>query len=173
MRRLYYLADRIDEVNSVASALQQESGEWQLHVLSRDEAGLRKRHLHSATALQRRDLIRSSERGTLFGLLIGLVAAALVLSAFDYFQRDPLVAWIVITATITLFGAWVGGLAGLCLEHYQIRRFHADIDAGRHLLIVDVPRQKVEAVRDVLHRFDVDAGGEGSTLVLPFELRRA
>ena len=78
-----------------------------------------------------------------------------------------------ISATITLFGAWVGGLAGLCLEHYQIRRFHADIDAGRHLLIIDVPRQSIDALREVLARFDISAGGEGSTLVLPFELRRA
>jgi hypothetical protein len=36
----------------------------------------------------------------------------------------------------TLFGAWVGGLIGMDSENRKLRRFHAEIEAGKYLVLI-------------------------------------
>lgn len=174
MKRLYYLADQLEIVDAVAATLGEEGGgRWHLHVVSGDDAGVYQHHLHPASPLQQRDVIRLCERGVLFGFSAGLLVAALVVDVLNYFPAYQFPTFIVITALITLFGAWVGGMAGLCLESHRIKRFHDAIDAGRYLLLIDVEPGRCERIRRVLEHLDLEEGGEDNTLVFPFEPRRA
>lgn len=174
MKRLYFLADNLDTVDEVAIALHNEGiRDWNFHVLSKDEAGLYKHHLHAATPLQQRDIIRAGERGALLGFALGLAAAIVSLLLLDWSPTHGKVVFAIAVALPTLFGAWVGGLVGLSLENYKIARFHADIEAGRALLMIDVDRAHEQRVGRLMQMFAVEPGGEDSTLITPFSLSHA
>ena len=50
MKRLFYLVYQMDSVESISEDLHKEGiTDWRFHVLSRDEAGLFTRKLHSAS----------------------------------------------------------------------------------------------------------------------------
>jgi hypothetical protein len=168
-QRLYYLTDTIDTVDSIAEALHIAGiTDWNFHVLSKDEAGLYKHHVHSATPLQAHDVLRYSERGALFGLLAGVAIAGLVVGPLGYFQNAPMIAAIVITVLVAMHGAWTGGMAGLAQDHYRIKRFHHDIEAGRYLLMIDAAKSHRDQVKELLRHFPAQPQGEHSTLVTPF-----
>lgn len=174
MKRLYYLADHLDTVDAVAGALRRFGiSNWHFHVLSRDDAGLYQHHLHSATPLHQRDVIRTGERGALLGFAVGLVAALLVLALLELSPVHNLVVLAVAVVLPTLFGAWAGGLVGLSLENHKIARFHRDIEAGRYLLMIDVGGAHRERVQQMMRSFAVETGGEDSTLIAPFSLSHA
>ena len=174
MKRLYYLADNLDTVDEIATALHRAGiSDWNFHVLSKDDAGLYTHHLHSATPLHRRDVIRTGERGALLGFGAGLLAA--IFSAL-LLELSPVYNMIVFAIAIvlpTLFGAWVGGLVGLSLENHKVTRFHRDIEAGRALLMIDVDRAHHRRIQLMMQAFAVQPGGEDSTFIAPFTLSHA
>ena len=174
MKRLYYLADNLDTVEEVAAALHNGGiSDWNFHVLSKDAAGLYRHHLHSATPLHQRDVIRAGERGALLGFGIGLVAAIFSLLLLELSPVRGMMVFAIAVVLPTMFGAWVGGMAGLQLENHKVARFHDEIEAGRALLMIDVGCDYRERVQQLMGLFAVKEGGEDSTLVAPFALRHA
>ena len=172
-RRLYYLADNIETVDQVANLLQRQGVTgWNFHVLSRDEAGLYKHHLHSATPLHSRDVLRFGERGALFGLIAGIVISLVAISMFEYLQSRMLIGGIVITALVTLHGAWIGGMAGLATENHKIKRFHRDIDNGKFLLMIDVDSAAHPEIKRALNSLPVAQAGDDNIAQMPFSFGR-
>ncbi|MEP5176322.1 MAG: hypothetical protein ABJQ52_11520, partial [Marinobacter alexandrii] len=73
MKRLFYLVDAIDSVESISDDLHRDGvSNWRFHVVSKDEAGLYSHHVHSASVLDRTDLPRFVERGLIIGGLFAL-----------------------------------------------------------------------------------------------------
>lgn len=173
-RRLYYIADNLDTVDRAADLLQRQGIKgWNFHVLSKDEAGLYRHHLHSATPLLTRDVWRLGERGALIGLVLGIGLSLLVVGAFGFFQNRFLIAALVITVLGTLHGAWVGGMAGLANENFKIKRFHNDIETGRFLLMIDVSGSARQSIAQALENLPLQSRGEDRVAVLPFDTQRA
>ncbi len=174
MKRLYYLADNLDTVDEIAAALHRAGiNDWNFHVLSKDDAGLYKHHLHSATPLHRRDIVRTGERGALLGFGVGLLAAIFAVLLLELSPVHSMIVFVIAVALPTLFGAWVGGMVGLSLENHKIARFHRDIEAGRALLMIDVDRAHYSRIQLMMQGFGVQPGGEDSTLIAPFALSHA
>lgn len=169
MTRLYYLADGLHTCELVGRTLQ-EAGvrDWNFHVLSKDEIGLYQHRIHAATAYQRLDIVHSGERwalgGAALGLAIGLGALALLPATVDGLTVTLL------TAIGALAGAWRGALLGLGRESYKIARFHDALEAGRHLIMVDVADRHRAHIRELLSvRFpSVEFHGRDSVLIVPF-----
>jgi hypothetical protein len=68
------------------------------------------------------------------------------------------------------FGAWCSTLIGLSAPNSKLRPFEADIEAGRILLMVDVPVSRVEEIEALLtqrHPGAVDRGIEPSMPAFP------
>jgi hypothetical protein len=173
-RRLYYLADNLDIVDEVARLLQKQGiTGWNFHVLSKDEAGLYRHHLHSATPLHTRDVWRFGERGAMIGVVLGFICSLIIIGGMGYFKNNFLLAAFLITALITLHGAWSGGLAGIANENYKIKRFHADIEQGRLLLMIDVSGAKHDRIKQALAHIPLQERGEDSVIALPFNPGRS
>ena len=149
MKRLFYLVDQMDSVEAISEDLHQEGiTDWRFHILSRDDAGLFTRRLHSATIFDRTDLARYTERGAIAGALFALafIAAATLTGAFSM----PLVAWIALFLFFTAAGAFLAGFAGIGTENYRIRQFHDAIEDGQHLVMVDVRKHDEARMKELM-----------------------
>lgn len=155
MRRLYYVADYIDETQAVCQALSNEGiDHWQVHVLSKDEAGLYTHKVHSASPLQQLDIVHTALRfaviGAICGLLLGLMLYVAGVMSWINFSVAP---WTIGLLALlgTLFGAWEGGMVGLSRENYKIERYHDEIEQGKYLLMIDVRDAQRPLVREMMN----------------------
>lgn len=173
MKRLYYLTRSLDSVTRISEDLHQKGiTDWHLHVLSRNEAGLYHRQVHSTNLFQQNDIIHSGEQGALIGGVLGILVVLLIEWWMPFGTPLPLAVLILISGVFTLFGAWSGGLAGITRENYKTERFNNELEQGKHLIMVDVSKQQEKEVRYQLSRYHPEAclAGEDSTLIQPFSL---
>jgi hypothetical protein len=172
MKRLYYITRSLDSTESISRDLHEEGiSDWNFHVLSKDEAGLYKRHIHSANYLHKLDLIRSAEVGGLIGLGFGLALAAAIMATSYFGDSLHWLVYVGIVAVVAMFGTWAGGIWGLGHENYKIRKFHGALEAGRYLVMIDVHRDEKNAVKAVMARLHPEAQlmGVDSTWVNPMD----
>ncbi len=172
MKRMYYLTGDIDSAEQISADLHQAGvSDWNFHVLSKDEAGLYKRHIHSANYIQKLDIVRNAERGAMLGLLGGIYTA-IYISTSDPFGANPGgLAYVTAIGFITLFGAWAGGMAGLSKENQKIAGFHDAIEAGHYLIMIDVKAEEEGRVRRLMRDKHPEAEFKrtGSTFINPFK----
>lgn len=176
MKRLYYLTADLDSTEQISADLHREGiSDWHFHVLSKDEAGLYKRHVHSANFIHKLDVVRYAERGAIIGFILALIATAYVIIAEPFGSAVSGLVYTAIFGFITLFGAWVGGLTGIATENQQIAAYHAEIEAGKYLLLIDVRPTEEEQVQRLLATKHPEAQylRSGPTFVNPFNLVRS
>lgn len=172
MKRLYYLTDSIDSAEGISNDLHQAGvTDWNFHVLSKDEAGLYKRHIHSANYLQKLDIVRNGERGALIGFAAAVLVTWYVVSAEPFGSQLNGLVYVAIFGIFTLFGAWMGGLVGLSCENQKIAQYHEEIEAGKFLIMIDVKVEQEEQVRAVMAKRHPEAQFKrvGSTFINPFK----
>jgi hypothetical protein len=70
----------------------------------------------------------------------------------------------VVLATGLLFallGAWASSAIGITLPNVQLSQFEEEIEQGKVLLIVDVPRSRTAEVRTLIDRTHPEANARG------------
>lgn len=151
MKCLYYLAPTLDSTHHISDDLHAVGvKDFFLHVISRDEAGLKQQHVHSSNYLETLDLIRFGFLGAAIGFIAGLIGVAL-LRHFEPFGPDvPSIVYFAIVAAATLFGAWEGGLTGIATENKKLAKFHNDIEAGRYLILIYALKEREATVREMM-----------------------
>ena len=171
MRRLYYVADDLPTTRAISETLHDEGvKDWNFHVVAKDEDGLYRHHIHSATPIQQLDIVHTGERYAMVGAMVGLTGG---LAA--YFGASlPVLSVVAITLIAALFGAWLGGMVGLSRENYKLEPFHEEIEAGRYLIMVDVRDESRARVREIMNMGfpRVRYCGKESTLINPFKRPR-
>jgi len=175
MKRMYYLTSNLDSTEQISNDMHQAGiTDWHFHVISKDEAGLYRRHIHAANLIQKHDIIRSGERGALIGFIIALLVTAYVMATAPFGANASGLVYVAIFGFITLFGAWVGGLSGLATENHAITKYHDEINAGKYLIMIDVRRDQEDSVRTLMAKKHPEAQlmGIGSTFVNPFQLAK-
>lgn len=175
MRRLYYVADSIDDAEAVTLALQAEGVKrMHIHVLAKDEAGLYTHKIHSANPIHQLDFVHTGARFAMVGLIAGVaLAGVLYLLSMAGIVSLEIGFWVFAGLGFLgmCFGAWEGGLVGLTRENYKIERFHDEIEAGKYLIMVDVDRQQQPLVKELMNfEFShIPYRGGGTTLISIFE----
>jgi hypothetical protein len=151
MKCLYYPAPTLDSAHRISDDLHALGVKDSfLHVIGRDEAGLKQRNIHSGNYIETLDLLRDGFIGSAIGFFSGLIGVGL-LELFEPFGPTvPIIAYFVTVAVATLFGAWEGGLTGIATENKKLAQFHSDIEAGRFLLLIYAPREQEVAVRQMM-----------------------
>jgi hypothetical protein len=158
MKCYYYLSPTLAETESVSDDLHRSGvNDWFIHIISKNEAGLNRHHLHSSNYLETMDFIREGLLGAAAGFLLSLVAVGLI-SVFDPFGPElPLIAYLGVMALLTFFGAWQGGLIGISSENRKLQHFHNDIEAGKYLILVYAHRDEEEKVHAMMTRLHPEA----------------
>ena len=153
MKCLYYLAPTLKSTHDISDDLHEVGiNDYFLHVVSRDESGLKQQHIHSSNYLETLDLIRDG----LIGAVVGFLAGLLGVWALQHFQplgpnvHVPSFVYYLIVAVATLFGAWEGGLIGVASENKKLARFHDDLEAGKYLILIYALKEKEDAVRRMM-----------------------
>lgn len=153
MKCLYYLAPTLESTHDISDDLHEVGiNDYFLHVVSRDESGLKQQHIHSSNYLETLDLIRDGLIGAIVGFLAGLLGVW-ALQHFAPFGPDihvPAFVYYAIVAVATLFGAWEGGLIGVAAENKKLSRFHDDLEAGKYLILIYALKTKEDTVRAMM-----------------------
>lgn len=158
MKCLYYLAPTLSSTREISDDLHDVGiQDYYLHIVSRDEAGLKQQHLHSSNWLETLDLVRDGVIGGLIGFLVGLAGIGLLMYFQPFSTEVPTFVYVAIVGLATLLGTWEGGLAGIGSENKKLARFHDDIEAGKYLILVYVRKEKEDAVQTMMRERHRDA----------------
>ena len=164
MKRHYYISDDLEDLGSVEMDLQAAGiSTPQIHVLSNDDAGVELNRLNEVEAVLKKDVVRGTELGAVFGIVCG-AAVLLLFWGSGLTEAYTWVPAIFLAVIITGFCTWEGGLIGIQRPHMDFDRFQDELQRGRHILFVDVQPQKEDSLRWVMREHPrLREAGEGSS----------
>jgi hypothetical protein len=166
MRRLYFLVPDIPTGRKVVDELLLARIEWKhIHVVAKRGTPLE--DLPEASYWQKSDIIPAMQRaiplGGGTGLLCGLVALALE-PHLIVAGGGILLATALAGATV---GVYLGGMVGLNVGSTRLKRFEEAIERGELLVIVDVPRARLEEIGARIARVYPEVKPEGTEPRVP------
>ena len=166
MRREYFLVPNIDMAREIVKEFMlSHIEEKHIHLIARDDIPLE--DLPEATLMQKSDFIPALEKGLVGGAYTGLVAG-LVVVAFP--PAGLAVGGGLILAMIGA-GATVGGmmsaLVGVGLPSHRLEKFEEAIKAGEILILVDIPRKRLDEIQELVKKHHPQAEFEGIEPITP------
>ena len=151
MKCFYYLAPTLHDTQRISRDLRDVGvKDWFIHVVSKDEAGVKKQKLHSSNYLETLDLVRDGFIGANLGFIAGVIGAALLMFFEPFGPAIPKIVYLLVVALATLFGAWEGGLLGIASENHKLDRFRGDIEAGQYLLLIYARKGQSETIKTMM-----------------------
>ena len=140
MRRLYYLTSDLENIVKVSNLLQQQGfGKWRVRVISKNESGIYRSNLQSTQIYQDNDMLHWGLLGAFIGAFIGILAAFTFKLVDPFDMPIPWPVLIIVSGVFTCFGAWSGGLFGVAHLNYKTYKFFKSVNAGSHVMLVDIP----------------------------------
>ena len=150
-RRLYFLLPDVASArHTVDDLLLARVEDRHMHVLARRGADLG--DLHEANPLQKTDLVHGAEIGLVIGGVGGLLLGLFVIFSPPEGLTLELATVLATSLGGALLGAWIASLVGAAVPNSRLKRYAADIEAGRVLLMVDVPPSRIETIRELVHQ---------------------
>lgn len=153
MKCLYYLSSSIDTTHTISDDIQAAGvNNWFLHIISKDDAEVKKHQLHSGNYIEQLDIMRDGILGAIIGLTIGLCVIAYLTYNSIFPPEVPDVTYLFIVIVLTMFGAWEGGLLGIANENRKLADFQADLEAGKNLILVYARACQEETITSMMRR---------------------
>jgi uncharacterized protein YheU (UPF0270 family) len=164
VRRLYFLLPDLTLTHKVVDELLlTHIPEKHIHVIARE--GTKLGDLPEATLVQKSDFLPAMERGLALGGATGVVAGlAAVAMPGLVVAGGALLAMGLVGAGM---GAWLGGMIGLDVKNTQVKQFEEAIQSGQILMLVDVPKDRVDAVQESIRKHHPEADFEGTEPTIP------
>lgn len=160
-RRLYFVLPDLATADTIQKELLlARIDEGHIHFLARD--GINLGQLSVANLLQRSDLIHGLQIGLFAGGLTGLTAGLVIAFYPELGNAVGMGAALLLAVFGAFVGAWVSGMIAVSLPNSRLKGFQQAIDAGRILLMVDVPYRRVAEIRTLIesHHPEARPGGE-------------
>lgn len=167
-RRLYFLLPNADVAEKVEDQLLlARITEAQIHFLAKDEGQLISKKLHIASLLQKSDLVHGWQVGLISGGITGVVLGT-VLYSIPEFGNFFGQAIITVCALLGAFlGTWFSGLIAISAPNTQLKRFNPALERGEVLLMVDVAKDKVDEISDLITSQHSDVVKKGVDTKMP------
>ncbi|HZP87354.1 MAG TPA: DUF1269 domain-containing protein [Burkholderiales bacterium] len=165
-RRLYYMLPNVTAAREVMNDLLLARIEARhMHVLARRGTDLQ--DLPEANFLQKTDAVHAAEVGGAIGGLIGAVAGIAAMLFFLDTVQLPLVTILIAALVGVAFGIWAASLAGAAVPNTRLKAFQSGIEAGRILMMVDVPWHRLSEINELVLRRHPDAMSGGVEPTIP------
>ena len=160
MRRLYFVLPDHDTAEMIVDELLlKRVDDHHIHVVAKEGAQIT--DLPEANLFQKTDFIPAVERGLAVGGVTGILAGVAA-TAFPPIGI-ALGGGAILGAGLAGagIGAWVSGMIGLGVFNTQIKQFEKSLEAGNFLMMVDVPKDRVEEIEELIsgHHPAVVMGG--------------
>jgi|SRR6267142_419915 len=165
-RRLYFLLPDLGSAIRTANDLLLARVEDRcMHFLARRGTFLGK--LREATYLQKSDAVHGAQLGFVLGGVGGfLVGIYIYLTPPDGMELQ-LVTVLIGTLIGALFGAWAASLVATSVPNSRLKAFQKEIEAGKLLMMVDVPPSRIEEIQGLVRRGHPEAIAHGIEPTLP------
>jgi len=151
MKCMYYIAPNLVSTNQISEDLHDVGIEdWHVHVISKDEAGLKNEKIHSSNWFETTDLLRDGFIGANVGFILGVLVAGGMLLFAPFGPDIPTIAYFFMVAVTTGFGAWVGGLTGIDSDNQKLRRFQSAINEGKYLILIYARKGKGAKIKQMM-----------------------
>lgn len=165
MKRIYFLVPTLDMTRQIVDELLlARIEERHIHILAKRGTPLEQ--LPEASFLQKTDFIPALEQGVAIGGASGMLAglAALTLPTGLVLGGGALLALPLLGAGL---GAWFSSMIGVGMGNRRIKDYEAAIEHGNILVMVDVPKAKVEDIENLVKKHHPDAECEGVEPFMP------
>ena len=162
-RRLYFLLPDVESARRTADdLLLARIDDRHMHFLARRGTDLGE--LREASFLHKSDLVHGAGTGLLLGILGGAVLGAVLLVYPPEGTRPGPLALLVCAVLGGVLGAWMASMAGAAVPNSRLKAFDHDIAGGKVLLMLDVPYDRVDEMREIVlaRHPEAVAGGQAS-----------
>ena len=148
-RRLYFVLPDVESARRTADDLLLARVEDR-HMRFLARRGTELDPLHEAGYLDKTDMVHGAAVGLALGAIIGALVGVMVV-AYPPDGTNPQLVSVLIGMLIGApLGAWMASMAGAAVPNSRLRQFQADIDAGRVLMMVDVPFGRVDEITELV-----------------------
>ena len=165
-RRMYFVLPDIASAKQIVNdLLLARIEDRHMHFLAKDGVSLD--GLHEASILQKSDIVHGAESGIVIGGVAG-IAAGVAVMMFPPTGASMQLVTVLITAVLgSVFGAWVSSMIASSVPNSRLREFEHEIEAGKILLMVDVPGGRVAEIRELFGQRHPEASGRGQEPTIP------
>jgi hypothetical protein len=166
MRRLYLLVPDVETSGLIVNdLLLARIEERHIHLIAKEGTPLG--NLPEASLVQKSDLVPAVERvlsvGGVAGLLCGLVAVSMP-PVGVVLGGGALLGAALAGAGL---GVWLSGMIGVSVSNSRLKQFEQAIQEGHLLMLVDVPKQRVEEIEELIRMHHPQAQIEGTEPTIP------
>jgi uncharacterized membrane protein YeaQ/YmgE (transglycosylase-associated protein family) len=160
-RRIYWLLpDLASARRTMDDLLLARIAEQHMHFVALEGADMT--GLHPANILQTSDVVRAAQSGLVIGGVVGALVGGIAAWYFPVVGNDPQWGLVAVLGIVgALIGAWSSSMIGVSTPSNRLARFEPAIEAGQILLMVDVPRSRVDEIEQRLQALHPEAHLEG------------
>lgn len=165
-RRLYFMVPDVTAAKAIFDELLLARIEAKhIHVLAKK--GVPLEGLNEASILQKTDFVHGAEIGLMTGGGMGILVGVAMLF-FPPAGASLQLATILLTALVgAALGAWVSSMVASSIPNSRLKTFEAGIEAGRILMMVDVPFRRVDEIRKLIATRHPEVGGPSQEPTIP------
>ena len=148
-RRLYFLLPDVESATRTCNDLLLARVEDRhMHFLAKRGTDLGE--LHEASYVLKTDLMRGAGIGLGLGVLAGALLGYMIVNHPPDGTHPGLAAAVIATILGAVLGIWLGSMAATAVPNSRLKQFNEEIGKGKVLLIVDVPYERVDRIREVV-----------------------
>lgn len=165
MKRIYFLIPNIETTRKIVDELLlARVEERHMHVVAKRDTPME--NLPEASFLQKTDFIPALEQGIAIGGATGALAglAAVALPTGLVLGGGAVLALSLAGAGL---GAWWSSMIGASAGNRRLKDFEAAIEQGEFLMMVDVPKERVEEIEELVKKHHPEAECEGTEPFMP------
>lgn len=159
-RRLYFVLPDVSSGRALVDELLLARIEiTRMHFLAKDDC--LQEGMPCATLLQKTDLVHGVQLGAVIGGIVGFTAG-IFLTMFPM-EGLPLQSAAILLVGLggAIFGGWASGMNAAAVPNTRLSKFSAAIEAGKVLLILDVPTARVEEIEAMIAQRHPEIGFGG------------
>ena len=165
-RRLYFVLPDIECARAMLNDLLLARIECRhIHFLSRRDS--LPDDLPQANVLQKTDIVHGAQMGIGIGGIVGAVAGALLVFFPPEGATLALMTVLLVALGGAAFGAWVSSMVASSVPNSRLKQFERDMEAGKVLMMVDVPMRQTQEVCDAISKRHPEAASGGFEPTIP------
>lgn len=165
-RRLYFvLPDLQAAQQTMNDLLLARIEERHIHCLGKRDCPMD--GLNEGNVLHKTDIVHGAELGLVIGGAGGLILGAIAVLSPPSGINLQLVTILITALAGAFFGAWMSSLAAASVPNSRLLAFAKDIEAGKILMMVDVPARRVDEIRLLVEKRHPEAAAGGVEPTMP------